>query len=266
MKKPTRSARSSSPAPAQILPGGVDSPVRAFQAVGGSPLFIRRGAGAMHRGRRRQPLHRLRDVVGTADSRPRAARAGAGDHRRGAARHQLRCAQRRSSTSSASRCGALMPSIERVRFVSSGTEAAMSAIRVARAFTDRDKIIKFAGLLSRSRRRVPREGGIGRADARHPDQPGRAGPGRRGHAARALQRPGVGRCVARREHEGSVAAIIVEPIAGNIGVVPPGGRLPERTARAVHAQRQPADFRRGDFRLPRLRPAARRRSSTCSRT
>ncbi len=83
----------------------------------------------------------------------------------------------------------LMPSLERVRFVSSGTEAAMSAVRVARAATGREKIVKFEGLLSRPRRRVPRAGRIRRADARRADQPGRDARRRRRHAGRQLQRP-----------------------------------------------------------------------------
>ena len=71
------------------------------------------------------------------------------------------------------RVATLMPSIERVRFVSSGTEAAMSAVRVARAATGRDRHHQVRGLLSRPRRSVPGQGGLGRADARRADQPGR---------------------------------------------------------------------------------------------
>ena len=143
MKKPVKSrtlfARAST-----ILPGGVDSPVRAFQAVGATPLFISRASGA-----------RIRDVDGNTyidyvmswgplihGHAPRglvraitaAARNGTSFGAPSALEHEL-----------GARVRTLMPSLERVRFVSSGTEAAMSAIRVARAFTNRARIIKFAG-------------------------------------------------------------------------------------------------------------------------
>ena len=102
----------------QILPGGVDSPVRAFQAVGGIAAVHHARVGRRHRGRRRQSLHRLRDVVGAADSRPRAAvlvQAIGAAARRGTSfgapsplEHEL-----------GERVRTLMPSMERVRFVSS---------------------------------------------------------------------------------------------------------------------------------------------------
>src|SRR5256886_13927593 len=128
----------------KILPGGVDSPVRAFKAVGGSPLFIRRAAGAhitdvdgnryvdyvMSWG----PLihgHAPRGLV-------KALAAAARDGTSFGAPSPLEVAL-------AERVRALMPSIERVRFVSSGTEATMSAVRVARAATGRDRLLKFEG-------------------------------------------------------------------------------------------------------------------------
>src|SRR3970040_2241401 len=143
MKKPIQSqklfARGS-----QILPGGVDSPVRAFQAVGGAPLFIRRGSGAT-----------IEDVDGNrfidyvmswgplihGHAPPGLIRAVAGAARRGTSfgaptplEHEL-----------GERVRALVPSMQRIRFVSLGTEAAIRAVGVARAFTGRDKIVKFAG-------------------------------------------------------------------------------------------------------------------------
>src|SRR3954468_4189224 len=128
----------------QILPGGVDSPVRAFKSVGAAPLFIKRAYGA-----------RLEDVDGNTfidyvmswgplihGHAPRglvkALAAVARDGTSFGAPSPLEVAL-------AERVRRLMPSLERVRFVSSGTEAAMSAIRVARAATTRDKIVKFEG-------------------------------------------------------------------------------------------------------------------------
>ena len=132
-------------AASRILPGGVDSPGARVQGGRRHAALHRARERRAHRRRRRQHLHRLRDVVGTADPRPRAARAaeGARPPRRRAARASAR--RRSSRRGSAQRVATLMPSMERVRFVSSGTEAAMSAIRVARAATKRDRIIKFEG-------------------------------------------------------------------------------------------------------------------------
>ena len=97
----------------------------------------------------------------------------------------------------------------------------MSAVRVARAFTGRDRIVKFEGCYHGHGDAFLVQGGIGRDHARHSDEPGRARERRRRHAARALQRPGVGRERSSAKHRTSIAAIIVEPIAGNMGVVPP---------------------------------------------
>src|SRR5215813_4198631 len=141
--KTTRSSRLFTRAQ-NILPGGVDSPVRAFKSVGGSPLFISRASGAtiedvdgnrfidyvMSWG----PLihgHAPRSLVQAIMA---AARRGTSFGAPSPLEHEL-----------GEHVRALMPSLERVRFVSSGTEAAMSVIRVARAFTRRDLIIKFEG-------------------------------------------------------------------------------------------------------------------------
>src|SRR5437763_6765889 len=141
--KTVRSARLFTRAQA-ILPGGVDSPVRAFKAVGAAPLFIRRGSGA-----------HIEDVDGNTfidyvmswgplihghapKGLVKAVAAAARDGTSFGAPSPLEVAL-------GERVRALMPSIERVRFVSSGTEATMSAVRVARAATGRDAILKFEG-------------------------------------------------------------------------------------------------------------------------
>src|SRR5688572_24621506 len=143
MKRPVRSQKLFKQA-SQILPGGVDSPVRAFKAVGGQPLFVKRGAGAtledvdgnrfidyvMSWG----PLIHGHAPKGLVRAISAAARNGTSFGAPSSLEHEL-----------GERVRTLMPSVERVRFVSSGTEAAMSAIRVARAFTNRARVIKFAG-------------------------------------------------------------------------------------------------------------------------
>src|SRR5204862_220363 len=128
----------------QILPGGVDSPVRAFKAVGGSPLFIRRASGC-----------RLTDVDGNTfiDYVMSWGPLIHGHAPRGLVKAVTTAARDGTSFGAPSpleielgaRVMKLMPSIERIRFVNSGTEATMSAIRLARAATGRERIVKFEG-------------------------------------------------------------------------------------------------------------------------
>lgn len=135
-----------------ILPGGVDSPVRAFKSVGASPLFISRAYGA-----------RLEDVDGNVfiDYVMSWGPLIHGHAPKGLVKALQSATTLGTSYGApsplevelATRVRKLMPSLERVRFVSSGTEAAMSAVRVARAATGRDKIIKFEGATTATRMR-----------------------------------------------------------------------------------------------------------------
>ena len=128
----------------RILPGGVNSPVRAFRAVGGTPIFVSRGRGAQIED---EDGHTYIDYVmswgplihGHAPKGLLKALGAA------AARGTSFGAPTELETRLAQRVAMLMPSIERIRFVSSGTEATMSAVRVARAATGHDRIIKFEG-------------------------------------------------------------------------------------------------------------------------
>ncbi len=209
----------------QVLPGGVNSPVRAFQAVGGAPLFIRRASGAVMEdvdGNRFidyvmswGPLihgHAPRGLVRAVAS---AARHGTSFGAPTALEHEL-----------GERVRALVPSMERVRFVSSGTEATMSAVRVARAFTGRDKIIKFAGCYHGHGDAFLVKAGSGATTLGVPTSPGVT----RSSASDTLL--GGYNDLASVEalceaHGPNIAAIVVEPIAGNMGVVPPSdGFLP----------------------------------------
>ncbi|MBI4888644.1 MAG: glutamate-1-semialdehyde 2,1-aminomutase [Acidobacteria bacterium] len=207
----------------QILPGGVDSPVRAFQAVGGTPLFIRRAAGAtivdvdgnrfidyvMSWG----PLIHGHAPPGLVRAAAATARLGTSFGAPTALEHEL-----------GERVRALVPSMARVRFVSSGTEAAISAVRLARAFTGRDRIVKFAGCYHGHGDAFLVKAGSGATTLGVPTSPGVT----RAVAADTL--------LARYNDLDSVralfdaqpagiAAIIVEPIAGNMGVVPPAGQF-----------------------------------------
>ena len=121
--------------------------------------------------------------------------------------------------------------MERVRFVSSGTEAAMSAIRLARAFTGRDRIIKFEGCYHGHADAFLVKAGSGAMTLGIPTSPGVPAPVA-ADTLRPLQRSRVGR-YSDRGASGSIAAIIIEPIAGNIGVVPPVEGFLARPARTL---------------------------------
>jgi glutamate-1-semialdehyde 2,1-aminomutase len=218
MKKPVKSQKLFSRA-SQILPGGVDSPVRAFQAVGGAPHFIRRGAGAIIEdvdGNRFidyvmswGPLihgHAPRPLIKAITA---AAKKGTSFGAPSALEHELGEAVRQ-----------LLPSMERVRFVSSGTEATMSAVRVARAFTGRDRIIKFEGCYHGHGDAFLVKAGSGAMTLGIPTSPGVPAPVVADTLlARYNDLASVDSLLAAQG--ASIAALIIEPIAGNIGVVPP---------------------------------------------
>jgi glutamate-1-semialdehyde 2,1-aminomutase len=203
----------------RILPGGVNSPVRAFRSVDATPLFIERGRGAHVED---ADGHKYIDFVmswgplihGHAPKGLVKALAGA------AARGTSFGAPTELETRLAHRVATLMPSMERLRFVSSGTEAAMSAARVARAFTRRDKIIKFEGCYHGHADTFLVQAGSGAMTLGVPTSPGvPAAAAADTLVARFNDLESVERLVDRNDR--AVAAIFVEPIAGNMGVVPP---------------------------------------------
>jgi glutamate-1-semialdehyde 2,1-aminomutase len=218
MKKPIRSQKLFARA-SQMLPGGVDSPVRAFQAVGGAPLFVRRGFGAT-----------LEDVDGNRfiDYVMSWGPLIHGHAPSGLVRAIATSATRGTSFGAPSplehelgeHVRTLMPSIERVRFVSSGTEAAMSAIRVARAFTNRPRIIKFAGCYHGHADAFLVKAGSGAMTLGIPTSPG-VPPAIAADTLIAQYNDLASVDELIQAHGASIAALIVEPIAGNIGVVPP---------------------------------------------
>jgi glutamate-1-semialdehyde 2,1-aminomutase len=218
----------------QILPGGVDSPVRAFKAVGATPLFIKRASGA-----------RIEDVDGNRyidyvmswgplihGHAPRGLVKALAAAVRGGTSYGAPCPL---EVELGERVRRLMPSVERVRFVSSGTEATMSAVRVARAFTRRDKIIKFEGCYHGHADAFLVQAGSGALTLGVPTSPGVT----RAAAADTLLASYNDLSSVQRvfdANRGQVAALIVEPIAGNIGVVPPAAGFLEglRTACDAH--------------------------------
>jgi glutamate-1-semialdehyde 2,1-aminomutase len=220
-KRRSRYARSEKlfAAASRILPGGVDSPVRAFKAVGASPLFIVRGRGATIED---VDGHKYIDYVmswgplihGHAPKGLLKILAGT------AARGTSFGAPTELETRLAQRVATLMPSMERVRFVSSGTEAAMSAARVARAATKRDKIVKFEGCYHGHADAFLVKAGSGAMTLGVPTSPGIAAAAAADTLlARYNDLESVDRVLSAAK--GNVAAIFVEPIAGNMGLVPP---------------------------------------------
>ncbi len=203
----------------RVIPGGVNSPARAFGGVGGEPLFIQRGDGAYLwdlEGRRYTdyvaswgPLILGHCFPGVVAAIERAARTGS-----------TFGAPTELETELAELVVAAVPSIEKVRFVSSGTEAAMSAIRLARGFTGRDKVIKFAGCYHGHVDSLLVQAGSSATTLGTPSSPGVPA-----HTTRDTllvefnDMEGLERVF--RAHGDKLAAVIVEPVVGNMGTVLP---------------------------------------------
>lgn len=203
----------------KTIPGGVNSPVRAFKAVGGNPLFVASGNGS-----------KMTD----ADGNTFIDYIGSwGPHLFGhnpsfiidAVRQQLEQgvsfgAPTELEIIMANLIVELVPAVEMVRMVNSGTEATMSAIRVARGFTGRDKIIKFEGCYHGHADYFLIKAGSGALTLGVPTSPGVT----KGTAADTLTAQ-INDIESIKElfraHPGQIAAVIIEPIAGNMGVVPP---------------------------------------------
>ena len=203
----------------KVIPGGVNSPVRAFRAVGGTPIFVKSAKGAylydedgnrlidyinswgpMILGHAYEPvvesvIHRAK--LGTSFGMPTAL-----------------------ETEIAALAVSMVPNIDKIRFVNSGTEACMSAIRLARGFTKKDKIIKFAGCYHGHSDSFLIQAGSGAITFGTPNSPGvTTGTAKDTLLARYNDLENVTQLIEANKNE--IAAIIVEPVAGNMGCIPP---------------------------------------------
>jgi len=203
----------------QVIPGGVNSPVRAFKSVGGTPIFVKEAKGAylydedgnklidyinswgpMILGHAYEPVVNAvieRAKKGTSFGMPTAL-----------------------ETEIAKLAIAMVPNIDKIRFVNSGTEACMSAIRLARGFTGRDKIIKFAGCYHGHSDSFLIQAGSGAVTFGSPNSPGvTAGTAKDTLLATYNDLKNVTELFSANQNE--IAAIIIEPVAGNMGCIPP---------------------------------------------
>jgi glutamate-1-semialdehyde 2,1-aminomutase len=202
-----------------VLVGGVDSPVRAFKAVGGSPRFIKRARGS-----------KIQDEDGNCyidyvcswgalilgSAHPEVVRV----LRVALSRGTSYGAPTRLETELANLVMSAFPSIAKLRFVNSGTEAVMSALRVARAYTKRNRILKFEGCYHGHSDAMLVKGGSGMATFGIPDSAGVTAGATSDTIVAPYNNPNAVKAVFE-EHGDEIASVIVEPIAANMGLVPP---------------------------------------------
>lgn len=203
----------------RVIPGGVNSPVRAFKAVGGDPIFVEKAQGAylydvdgntlidyinswgpMILGHAHQPV-----VDAVIDKAKKGTSFGM---------------PTQIETEIAELAVSMVPNVDKIRFVNSGTEACMSAVRLARGYTGRDKIIKFAGCYHGHSDSFLIQAGSGAITFGTPNSPGvTKGTAKDTLLATYNDLDNVAKLISENKNE--IACIIIEPVAGNMGCIPP---------------------------------------------
>ncbi len=203
----------------KVIPGGVNSPVRAFKAVGGDPIFVKEAKGAYLYD---EDGNRLIDYINSwgpmilGHAHPPVVSAVIDKARKGTSFGM----PTEIETEIAALAVAMVPNIDKIRFVNSGTEACMSAVRLARGYTGRDKIIKFAGCYHGHSDSFLIQAGSGAVTFGSPNSPGvTKGTAQDTLLATYNDLSHVESIITSNPDE--IACIIIEPVAGNMGCIPP---------------------------------------------
>lgn len=203
----------------QVIPGGVNSPVRAFKAVGGTPIFAKSAKGAYVFD---EDDNRFIDYVNSwgpmilGHAYPPVVDAVIGKAKQGTSFGM----PTEIETKIAELAVSMVPNIDQIRFVNSGTEACMSAIRLARGYTGKDKIIKFAGCYHGHSDAFLIQAGSGATTFGSPNSPGvTQGTAKDTLLAKYNDIDSVKTLIEVNENE--IACVIIEPVAGNMGCIPP---------------------------------------------
>ncbi|MBW1297889.1 glutamate-1-semialdehyde 2,1-aminomutase [Aquimarina litoralis] len=203
----------------KVIPGGVNSPVRAFKAVGGDPIFVKEAKGAYLYD---EDGNRLIDYINSwgpmilGHAHPPVVNAVVEKAKKGTSFGM----PTEIETKIAELAVSMVPNIDKIRFVNSGTEACMSAVRLARGFTKKDKIIKFAGCYHGHSDSFLIQAGSGAVTFGSPNSPGvTEGTAKDTLLARYNDLENVEEIINSNKNE--IACIIIEPVAGNMGCIPP---------------------------------------------
>ncbi len=202
-----------------VIPGGVNSPVRAFKGVGGTPIFVKEAKGAYLYD---EDGNRLIDYINSwgpmilGHAFEPVVNAVVDKAKKGTSFGM----PTEIETKIAELAVSMVPNIDKIRFVNSGTEACMSAVRLARGFTGKDKIIKFAGCYHGHSDSFLIQAGSGAVTLGEPNSPGvTAGTAKDTLLARYNDIDNVNTLI--EANKGEIACIIIEPVAGNMGCIPP---------------------------------------------
>ncbi|MBB1138655.1 glutamate-1-semialdehyde 2,1-aminomutase [Myroides sp. WP-1] len=203
----------------KVIPGGVNSPVRAFKSVGGTPIFVNEAKGAYLYD---VDGNRLIDYINSwgpmllGHAYPPVVEAVIEKAKKGTSFGMPTAIE----TEIAALAVSMVPNVDKIRFVNSGTEACMSAIRLARGYTDREKIIKFKGCYHGHSDSFLIQAGSGAVTFGSPNSPG-VTQGTAKDTLLATYNDLANVAAILEANKGEVAAIIIEPVAGNMGCVPP---------------------------------------------